>query len=189
MEEILHQSSHLMAQKTYHGTSMRDLARQTGHSVSGLYNYFENKEELLYLINYHGFSSLTATLDKVLETLDDPQEKLYALISNHINYFVAHRDEMKVMMLGTQEMALEKSRVIQDIKERYSQIAQEIVRELYEAGAVSSPDKKVLSRKTFILFGMLNWIFSWYSSEEHGDPEELISDIYTTFLHGFGGEK
>src|ERR1035437_8194117 len=168
-----------MARKAYHGTSMRALARQTGHSVSGLYNYFENKEELLYLINYHGFSAITATLSAALEKMDGPQERLYALIYNHVRYFAAHRDEMRVMMLGTQDMALEKSKVIRDIKEKYTQMGQEIVRDVYQAETGIALDKKALTRKTFLLFGMLNWIFGWYSSKEHGDTEALINDIYT----------
>ncbi len=189
LEEILHQSSRLMAKKAYHGTSMRDLACQTGHSVSGLYNYFKNKEELLYLINYNGFSAITDTLNRTLETMHGPQERLYALIYNHIHYFMAHRDEMKVMMMGTQEMALEKSRVIREIKDKYTQTSQEIVREIYQAETGAAPDKKEISRKTFLLFGMMNWIFGWYSPKEHGDTEALINDVYTTFLHGLSGEK
>ena len=189
LEEILHQSSHLMARKTYHGTSMRDLAKQTGYSLSGLYNYFKSKEELLYLINYHGFSTIEATLSEMLETLEDPHEKLYALVYNHIQYFVAHRDEMKVMMLGTQELDLEKSRIIQNIKQKYTKMGQEIVRDIYVAETGCEPDAQEISRKTYLLFGMLNWIFGWYSPRQHGNAEALIQDIYATFLHGIGGGK
>jgi len=189
LEEILHQSSQLMAQKTYHGTSMRALADQTGHSVSGLYNYFKSKEELLYLINYHGFSAITGTLRLALEKLQNPRDRLYALIYNHVRYFTAHRDEMKVMMLGTHEMSPDRGRSVRDIKSEYTQIGQVIVREICQAETGVAPDAKELSRKTFLLFGMLNWIFGWYSSKEHGDADELMNDIYTTFLCGLGGEK
>ena len=55
MADILRTSCELMATKGFHGTSMRDLAHATGRSVSGLYHHFQGKEDLLFLINYHGF--------------------------------------------------------------------------------------------------------------------------------------
>ncbi len=58
VQEILGQSSRLMARVGFHGTSMRELARETGRSLAGLYHYFRSKEELLFLINYHGFTRL-----------------------------------------------------------------------------------------------------------------------------------
>ncbi|MBK7205600.1 MAG: helix-turn-helix transcriptional regulator [Thermomonas sp.] len=59
-DDIVAECAALMAREGYHGTSMRDLARGTGRSLSGLYHHFRSKEELLYLINQRGFSSLLA---------------------------------------------------------------------------------------------------------------------------------
>jgi AcrR family transcriptional regulator len=41
---------------------MRDLSRESGMSLAGLYYYFESKERLLYLIQKHTFSTIVQRL-------------------------------------------------------------------------------------------------------------------------------
>ena len=65
-------------------------------------------------------------------------------------------------------------------------------REIVEAVRLDSDggelsDRRLL-RETFILFGMLNWIFGWYSPTLYGSVEDLVGDIYRTFLHGLAGD-
>jgi AcrR family transcriptional regulator len=50
--DILKESTKLMANTGFCGTSMRDLAKATGRSLSGLYHHFRSKEDLLYLMNW-----------------------------------------------------------------------------------------------------------------------------------------
>src|ERR1700722_9924673 len=54
--KILLHATEVFYEKGYDGASMRDLARQSGMSLSGLYYYFESKEKLLYLIQKETFS-------------------------------------------------------------------------------------------------------------------------------------
>ena len=46
---------------------MRDLSRESGMSLAGLYYYFESKERLLYLIQKHTFSTIVQRLKARLE--------------------------------------------------------------------------------------------------------------------------
>ncbi|MCB0365274.1 MAG: TetR/AcrR family transcriptional regulator [Bdellovibrionaceae bacterium] len=189
LEEILNRCSLLMARKGYYGTSMRDLAKETGYSLSGLYNYFKSKEELLFLINLHGFSAISSTLRVMLEKLDEPEERMYALIYNHIKYFLAHMNEMRVLMLGTQNLDVERSATIRDLKEEYRQQGQLIVADLFRAKTGKKLSKKELEKKTLLLFGMMNWVFGWYSPRMHGTADDLIDDIYSLFLRGLLVER
>lgn len=184
LEEILMKSCKLMAKQGFHGTSMRDLAQETGRSLSGLYHYFRNKEDLLFLINLYGFTTLNETWRRLSGTIEPPQERLYAFIFLHVTYFVEHMYEMRVMIWGTQELNLEKTRQIQKLKDRYVDAAEQIVREIHDADDDSVIDDKQASRETYLLFGMMNWMYSWYSPGTHGIASELINDIYRTFLTG-----
>lgn len=184
LEEILNRCSHLMSKKGYHGTSMRDLAKATGYSLSGLYNYFKSKDELLFLINLHGFSAISTTLRGMLESVVEPEARLYAVIYNHIRYFLAHMGEMRVLMLGTQNLDVEKSSTINGLKEDYRIQVQSIVDEVYSAKTGKRLSRKDLEKKTMLLFGMMNWVFGWYSPRSHGPADDLIEDIYSLFLRG-----
>jgi len=189
LEEILMKSCKLMAKQGFHGTSMRDLAQETGRSPSGLYHYFRNKEDLLFLINLYGFTTLNEAWRRLADTIERPHERLYAFIFLHVTYFVEHMHEMRVMIWGTQELNLEKVRQIQKLKDRYADAAEQIVRGIHDSDEAGGVDNKQVSRETYLLFGMMNWMYSWYSPGTHGIAGELIGDIYRTFLGGISGSE
>ena len=76
---------------------MRDLSRASGVSLSGLYYYFESKEELLYLIQKHTFSTIVDRLRERLEEVTDPAHRIRMFILNHLEYFLANQKAMKVL--------------------------------------------------------------------------------------------
>jgi AcrR family transcriptional regulator len=177
-----------MSKNGYNGTSMRLIAQETGRSLSGLYHYFRSKEDLIYLINYHGFSTLIDTWSKMNGAFVSPHEKLYAFVYCHTRYFADHLDEMRVMTWGTQQLTVERAIVIQELKDRYAGAARKVVRTVHREALGKDLGGKRLARETFILFGMLNWIFGWYSPSSYGKVDDLVGDIYRTFLNGLTGD-
>lgn len=178
-----------MALKGYHGTSMRDLVQATNRSLAGLYHYFKNKEDLLYLINLRGFSSLLEGAASIGKMDVDSEEKLYAFISRHIEYFDAHRDEMKVMMVGTQALDGARRIEIRKLKEKYTEIGQKIVGEFYAGQTKRKLGRDEVVRRTFLLFGMMNWMYAWYVPTKHGAAIDLINDVYQGFTTGILGKR
>ncbi len=193
-DDILAQSAALMSSQGYHGTSMRDLARTTGRSLSGLYHHFANKEELLYLINERGFSPLLANAERLRGEYRSGNGRPVAagpasaallcdLIGSHLGYFGSHLNEMRVLMFGTQPMSSAHGQAIRQLKERYTEIFNFAVGQYIEARREAATATEI-ERKTYLLFGMMNWIFGWYSLDEHGPVEALAEEIYTTFTKG-----
>jgi AcrR family transcriptional regulator len=186
LADIIEKSSRLMASRGFHGTSMRELAEATGRSLSGLYHYFRNKEDLLYLINHHGFTALNGAWPRVAARFDDPHHRLYAFIYLHTHYYVAHIDAMRVMNWGTQALVPERAETIMALKDRHTADLSAVVREVVRASGQKALGARV-ERLTYLLFGMMNWVFGWYSTGVHGNVEALIEDIYRTFVGGVGG--
>lgn len=184
LDEILDKSAQLMARLGYHGTSMRDLAQITGRSLSGLYHYFSNKEELLFLINQRGFISLLDMSSDLPEQDMTPEERLSGLIGNHVTYFIDHLSEMRIMTSGTMEMNEQRSRILWKLKQEYTELARNIVRNYMESQTGTVHPANIISRKTFLLFGMMNWIFGWYSAKDHGSADQVSDDIFRTFTGG-----
>ncbi len=184
LDEILEKSAKLMATKGYSGTSMRDLAQTTGRSLSGLYHYFSNKEALLYLINFRGFSALVKISQKLIKEENDPRIRLKQLIWSHVYFFSLHQSEMRVMMFGTQEIDKQRRAEISQLKHRYSDDFKTTISAYIFNQTGEVLDKKHLDRKSYLLFGMMNWVYGWFSTDEHGTVEALAEDIYTTFTLG-----
>lgn len=70
-EEILKTSLHLFATRGFHGTSMRDIAREADITEGLIYHYFESKRDLFRaIIDEYSFLPLLRTLPDLADQLD-----------------------------------------------------------------------------------------------------------------------
>jgi AcrR family transcriptional regulator len=70
-EDILKASLNLFAEKGFHGTSMRDIARAAGIAEGLIYHYFASKRDLFRaIIEEYSFLPLLRTLPELAEQLD-----------------------------------------------------------------------------------------------------------------------
>ncbi len=181
LQLILRHAARVFAEKGYEGASIRDISRATRVSLSGLYYYFESKQKLLYLIQIHAFTTLLNRLQRRLTRLADPEERLRVLVSNHIDYFLRHPMEMKVLAHEDDELEAPYRREVAEIKRRYYDLACGIFDDLRKAGRLArvNPRVAVLS-----LFGMMNWIYKWYNPKVDPKAEALAQTVASIFLDG-----
>lgn len=179
LESILRTAARIFAEKGYHQASIRDIARATGVSLSGLYYYFDSKEELLFLIQDHAFGTLLANLERNLAGVDDPHRRLRILMENHLRYFIDAKAEMKVLSHESESLGGDYRRRVNEKKRRLSDTAMEILRELRPDGGVD------LRVATFSLFGMMNWLYNWHRPGLDAPVETLVEDMYRIFLNGY----
>jgi AcrR family transcriptional regulator len=181
LQHILRTASQVFALHGFEGTSMRDISRATGVSLAGLYYYFESKQHLLYLIQSTTFTFVLESLRSRLHGVHEPVERLRLLVLNHIEYFLSHPNEMKV--LSHEEDALDDPyrEKVQAIKRRYYTLAREIFDSIAAEGLAPGihPRVAVLS-----LFGMMNWTYKWHKPSVDPDAAELTAAIVGLFLHG-----
>lgn len=160
---------------------MRDISRASGVSLSGLYYYCKSKQELLYLIQSTAFTNILARLEKRLSGVANPVERLRVLIQNHLDYFLRHPVEMKVLSHEAEALEEPFRREVAEIKRRYYAMALGIFEELRRAGRVRrvNPRVAVLS-----LFGMMNWIYTWHHPKIDPQADSLAETINSIFLEG-----
>jgi len=181
--KILAHATEVFYEKGYEGASMRDLARSSGMSLSGLYYYFESKEKLLYLIQKHTFGTIVDNLRERLEQLSDPEERIRVFILNHLEYFLANQKAMKVLSHEAEVLKNGFGSEIASLKRTYYRMCVRLLEELKAArGLECSPRMAVLS-----LFGMMNWIYTWYNPRVDADAEHLAREMSNIFLRGVDG--
>jgi len=183
LDEILAHATAVFCDKGYDAASMRDLSRATGMSLAGLYYYFESKEKLLYLIQKHTFQTILANLRKRLEGVIDPEQKLRVLIQNHVEYFLANQKAMKVLSHEDEALKNGYGGEVRAIKRQYYRICLGLVEDVMLArGLQFSARLAVLS-----LFGMMNWIYTWYNPRVDADAGALARQMSELFLNGLLG--
>jgi TetR/AcrR family transcriptional regulator, cholesterol catabolism regulator len=182
LARILVHATNVFCDRGYAAASMRDLSRASGVSLSGLYYYFKSKEELLYLIQKHTFSTIVDRLHQRLEDVEDPAERIRIFVLNHLEYFLANQKAMKVLSHEDDVLKNGFGAEIASIKREYYRICVELMDDYKRAHELDfSSRTAVLS-----LFGMMNWIYTWYNPRIDGDATELAREMGEIFLKGIG---
>src|SRR5579863_7551457 len=180
LAEILEHATEVFCKKGYEGASMRDLSRESGMSLAGLYYYFESKERLLFLIQKHTFTTIVQRLKTRLEGVNDPEQRIRIFILNHLEYFLANPASMKVLSHEDDALKNGFASEVAAIKREYYRICLGLLDDFKrERGLQFSSRIAVLS-----LFGMMNWIYTWHNPRVDADAEQLAREMGDIFLCG-----
>jgi AcrR family transcriptional regulator len=185
LAEILSHATEVFCKKGYEGASMRDLSRESGMSLAGLYYYFESKERLLYLIQKHTFATIVQRLKTRLEGVTDTEDRIRIFILNHLEYFLANQAAMKVLSHEDDALKNGFGTDVAAIKREYYRICIGLLDELKrERNLHFTTRLAVLS-----LFGMMNWIYTWHNPRVDADAESIASEMGDIFLRGVMANK
>jgi len=188
-ERLLGGAAALMARQGYSQTTMRDVARETGFSLAGMYYYFKSKEDLLFQIQQRTFSELLALQEEQLARGGDAAERLRRLIDRHLAFYVRHADELKVCTYELDSLSGEKYQQIESLRRRYFALGVAIIAEVMGVRPGSVHEAAPVRHATLFLFGMLNWVFMWYRPGRDCGPEQLAREMADFVLDGLRGSR
>ncbi len=180
LARLLTAAARIFAEKGYHPTSMRELARETGMSLAGIYHYVTGKDELLYLIQRRSFTQVLSGAESAIDDATRPEERLERFIEHHITFFAGHMSEMKVLSHEAESLQGERLEAVNELKRRYVALLTDLIKDA-DGALRSEVDPHVAS---YALFGMMNWIYNWYDPTGPISPEALAEQFTRLFLHG-----
>jgi len=170
----------VFCEKGYEGASMRDLSRASGMSLAGLYHYLGSKERLLYLIQKHTFSIIVKELKRRLEGTADPAERIRIFIENHLEYFVTNQSGLKVLAHEDEALKNGFNSEIAAIKREYYRICLGLMDDLKRQHKLNFNSRTAVMS----LFGMINWIYTWYNPRQDGTAADLAQQMSDIILSG-----
>ncbi|HEV2178115.1 MAG TPA: TetR/AcrR family transcriptional regulator [Terriglobia bacterium] len=190
--DILRRAAEVFCERGYHHASVRDIARATRVSLAGLYYYFSSKEELLYLIQRHAFETLLRSAREALEPvgpvgrLRNPEERLRTFIRLHLQFFLEHPNEMKVLTHEEEWLEDARRREIRSIKKAYYRLCMDQVEALRRARGLKNLNTRLA---VLSLFGMMNWIYTWYNPKVDPGAAACAERMHGIFLNGILGQR
>lgn len=164
---------------------MRDLSRESGMSLAGLYYYFESKERLLYLIQKHTFATIVQRLKTRLEGVEDSEQRIRIFILNHLEYFLANQAAMKVLSHEDDALKNGFGAEVAAIKREYYRICVGLLDELKRERNLQFTTRLAV----LTLFGMMNWIYTWHNPRVDADAASIATEMGDIFLRGVTGSK
>jgi len=178
LDSLLAAAAKTFAERGYHATSMRDLARASGFSLAGMYHYVESKNELLFQIQDRCFALVLDGAREAVAACPDPESRLRAFIQHHVVFFASHMAEMKVLAHEEDELTGTMRAQVRRRKKEYVGLLDALLQDI--PGRHGDPHIAA-----YALFGMMNWIYTWYHPGGPTAPAALAEELASLFLDGY----
>jgi AcrR family transcriptional regulator len=179
--DIRQRAAEVFAERGFDRASIRDVAKAADMSLAGLYYYYRGKEEILFDIQREAFTTLLEAHAQALAGVREPEEKLRKVIDAHLLFFAGHIAEMKVMSRESEQLNGEFKEQVDELKRRYVRLVRGILEELKAKSRMRDVPEGIAA---FILFGMMNWMYTWYDPGRDGSPGDIARAVQEIFLHG-----
>src|SRR5438477_5054749 len=133
-QDILRTAARLFQQRGYDATSMNDVAAALKLSKGGLYHHFQSKDEILFEIMNHAMEMTQERVIGPVRGIDDPVERLRALIRLHIEVVLSPRDrEITVMLHENHPLPPTLRKRINQRKKEYVHFVENLIADVQKA--------------------------------------------------------
>jgi TetR/AcrR family transcriptional regulator len=164
----------------FHNTSMDQLAAALNTSKPTLYQFFENKQKLLYACHQHAMDHGEAGLALAHRDGKNGREKL-AIYCRRYMHGVMH-DFGSCAVLTDVDALLGPDRTAAiDRRARISAATRELIEEGRRDGSFTSVDSKLA---TLFVLSVVNWILVWYRPDGGRTRDEIVEAFIEMIENG-----
>jgi AcrR family transcriptional regulator len=180
MRMIGRAAAKLFNQKGYLETSLVDISSAVGMSKGGIFHYFPTKNDILYFILSNYMDVVLEGLEEDLQEFDESLSKIRFIISRHLELYTKNVHEAKTLLHEASLLPPKYLNSVHKKEKKYFQIVSAVLSDFLGDRA----QKDELTAITFSLFGICNWIYSWYNPKGNLSHHELSEIIYSIFSGG-----
>lgn len=187
-EKLLAIASTLFWKKGYRGTSLRDIAKAYGCKPANIYNFFMNKEELLFEF----LSSQMKLLNSQIAHLEDdhsgkPVEQLRFLISKHLSHTLSYSKSSRLLFdVGLESLSSANRKKVIELRDFYNRILYKIIQRGIDSGEFEETDVKLAA---YSIASIIIRTVIWYSPKGRLSIDEILDFIVNFASNALKGGK
>lgn len=178
-KEIFDASLHVILEKGFTETSMREIARAADVGKSTLYDYFKSKEEVLISYFEEELDTITTRAQEIVQQDLGVTEKLKNIMLMHMRYLVENKHTFLKLSVEAQRLSLESQEQIQAKRHAYQDMLRTIIEEGIRAGELRPINALLAARSVFNLLAT-----AVFTSRPTGTPEEMLEDVLDIYFRG-----
>lgn len=179
---ILDRSAKLFARQGFHKTSIADIAKACNSpSKAWIYHYFQNKEAVLHAQLVDFITMITARARKAIEPHAEPRAQFRAFIGECLRIFDEYRVNYAILSGNIPSLSEAQQASIRALERDYAHVLRDII--LLINPGVSERRSEAMSL-TMIVFGAVNWTYTWFDEKGTLSLEQLTDVMTGTLLDG-----
>lgn len=165
----------------YHGTSMRDIARDADVTVASIYHHFPSKQDILQQIMVQVLGdAISVTRSALVRAGSSPSEQLAAVMRAWVLFHTGRRSE--AMIGATEIRSLEEGgrSLVVTLRDEQEKLFREVIERGVEVGEFRTDHPR---EATWAIITMGNTVASFFRSSGPLSSEQ-IADIYADLALG-----
>ncbi|MCK1691891.1 TetR/AcrR family transcriptional regulator [Bradyrhizobium sp. 145] len=179
---ILTNAARLFSTQGYMRASIADLADACKLSRGALYHYFDSKEAILFAILDAHIREMIQHVEAAVgaggPTLTQFQNVIRAIVE--VNAKSPH--EQRVLIHDLSFLNEDEQQAIKALERHLVDVVTDLLVRLDAEGRIVRRTKKIY---TMILFGIINYTYTWYDPKGGIGPKEFADMAVELFLNGF----
>lgn len=148
---ILEASLKLFSANSYHGASIRDIAKEIGKRESSIYNHFKSKEDIFEQIilkfSSRNFGPIILT-DQLINKISKPEKFFYLLSENLLKFWGTEEERMfiKILLSRTNSDKFIEQYNLENYISDFRNLCEFIFKEMINHKFITNIDVQTLSR-------------------------------------------
>ncbi len=185
-KDILCSAMAMLKNKGRQSLSLRKIADDIEYTAPIIYSYFENKEAILIALSKFGYEQLNLKIHTDCNHIDEPMEKLVAMLTAHWDFAIKERELYQLMY----EVGIGLINVTHDFPElvEFINYLKQAIAALYGKAIISD---ELLQCKSYtfaaVIHGLISANFFW----KHIDPESnkvMLNDVISGVVKSLKSE-
>ena len=180
---MLETARRLFWEKGYNATSMRDIAISYGCRPANIYNFFSDKEEILFEVLREEMEQIIHPIKHLEEdNQSSPIEQLRFVIESHLKVTLSYRRSSGLLFdVALDSLSPAKRKTIIDFRDTYDRIIRKVIRRGIDTGYFPDVDVRLAG---FMIASMITRTRIWFHPKKGVSVSELADFISKFALNG-----
>lgn len=149
-KELLREKAiEVFAREGYHSTTVQMIADEAGTAVGTVYNYFDNKKDILNYIFAVEFNKRLNMLNQIKEMELTFKEKLIMFLKGHFNDLKNNINLATVLIQESTMPSKYQLEAVNDFTNKLPELFIEIIEEAKQKGEIRNVDSKLIGHAVF----------------------------------------
>lgn len=183
-KKLIEVAMRLFSTNGFKGTSIREIAKLTGMTISNIYYYFGSKYGLLIAILEYLSQGLQEEMVRAIEAETDPVERFKRLVTVHLDQVAANEMAARLFFLDEEELSPAGNEINKQFQTGILNVYRSELQKLKAAGHIQNTHLSVLA---FNILGVIQWHLRWYRKDGPLSFEQIKEDALQFILFGLLG--
>jgi AcrR family transcriptional regulator len=179
---ILTNAAALFSAQGYMRSSIADLADACKLSRGALYHYFDSKEAILFAILDAHIREMIQRVETAVAAGGPTLTQFRNVVRTIVEVNAKSPDEQRVLIHDLSFLNEDEQQTIKNLERQLVDIVADLLVRLDAEGRIVKRTKKIY---TMILFGIINYTYTWYDPKGGVGPQEFADMAVELFLDGF----